>query len=245
MGGYASKKILVAAVSHWERPLSSHLTASSVEFYVGPPEVRPPTGKDAEILQLTEMKGQDYSGGNVIDRSRSAEYFQQCSLLIEQGGSLARSYSLHAASAMNDPSLVRCIINMDPTTIETRDVNNTTPLMVAAVAAAGRSTNQGYSLEQPVIDMLLAASVDKSAVTTNGQTAYGMFKSQREGYSQMLQAMCGRPVQSDSRLVPGLAQLEAKLIPPGGPTVADQSGGDSAKPGIINYGDEDMDDGDY
>ena len=62
----------------------------------------------------------------------------------------------------------------------------------------------------------------------------------------MLQAMCGRPVQSGSRLVPGLSQLETKLIPPGGPTVADQSGGDSAEPGIINYGDEDMDDdGDY
>ena len=62
----------------------------------------------------------------------------------------------------------------------------------------------------------------------------------------MMQAMMGRPVQSNSRLVPGLAQIEAKLMPPGGPTAADQSGGDSAEPGLINYGGEDMDDdGDY
>jgi len=248
MGGYASKKILVAARDHWESPLSSHVTASSVEFYVGPPDVRPPTGKDDAILQLTEKKCNDYtySSGNVIDRARSDEYIEECSRLVQEGGSLSRSHALHAACALNDPTIVQCIIDMDPSTIESRDVNNTTPLMMAAVAAAGRSTNQGYSSAQPVIDILLAANADKSAVTTNGQTACGMFKSQREGYSQMMQAMMGRPVQSNSRLVPGLAQLEAKLMPPGGPTAADQSGGDSAEPGLINYGDEDMDDdGDY
>jgi hypothetical protein len=108
--------------------------------------------------------------------------------------------------------------------------------MVAAVSAAGRSNNMGFSLDQPVIDILLAAGADKNATNSEGLTAYGMFQSAHNGYNRMMRALCGP--QPANTLIPGYAQLQAKLMPSTGPTLADLTGGDSGKPGLIHYDDE-------
>lgn len=44
-------------------------------------------------------------------------------------------------------------------------------------------------------------------------------------YTQMLQALTGSPLRSTQD--PGIAEIEAKLMPEGGPTTADLSGCDS------------------
>jgi hypothetical protein len=49
-------------------------------------------------------------------------------------------------------------------------------------------------------------------------------------------------VQSESStFIPGLAELDAKLMPPGGPTEADRIGAESLDPGLIAFREEDSD----
>ena len=252
--GGDSSRFLVAAYSNWEQPLKSHTEAAAVQFYVGPPEIRPPVGKDAEILQLTKrMCSESWGIAEITDiaaitarrsmetaagEDRASAYRADVLRLIREGGSLARSNALHAACALNDPSIVRCILQIDPTTLESRDVSNVTPLMIAAASAAGKSTINGFPRNQPVIDILIAAGADKGAVDSKGLTAYGTFKAYNKDSSQAVQAMMGRAVHTE-RGVPGLAELEARLMPPGGPTRADRSGGESSEQGFIDYTEED------
>eukprot|EP00579_Thalassiosira_antarctica_P000891 CAMPEP_0201876714 /NCGR_PEP_ID=MMETSP0902-20130614/8328_1 /ASSEMBLY_ACC=CAM_ASM_000551 /TAXON_ID=420261 /ORGANISM="Thalassiosira antarctica, Strain CCMP982" /LENGTH=466 /DNA_ID=CAMNT_0048404017 /DNA_START=38 /DNA_END=1436 /DNA_ORIENTATION=+ len=242
--GGNSDGFLVAAHGHFNRPLKSHSEAAAVQFYIAPPAIRPPLGKDAEILELTKRMCREENDATAAN-GRSFAYRADVSRLIREGGSLLRSNALHAACAINDSSIVRCILQMDPMTLEARDTHNATPLMIAAATAAGKSNINGFPRDQPVIDILVAAGARKGAVDSKNLTAYGTFKSYQKDYSQMMQALTGRPVQSESsRVIPGLAELESKLMPPraGGPgTVADQTGGDSSEPGFINYKEEDYD----
>ena len=252
-GGNAAR-FLVAACGHWTQPLKSHADAAAVQFYVAPPTPRPPTGKDAEILEVTKricrenmMSGvssmmiglQPLTRDGAVDMDRVSAYRTEVSRLVAEGGSLGRSNALHAACANRDPALVRCILEMDPTTLESRDISNCTPLMIAAATAAGMSNINGMPRDQPVIDLLIARGAQKGAVDLDGMTAYGTLKSMVEEYGQAMNAMMGRAVQTGPRTMPGLAELEAKLMPPGGPTAADRSGGASAESGFIDYKEED------
>ena len=249
-GGNAPR-FLVAAYEHWKQPLKSHAEAEAVQFYVAPPERRPPTGKDAEILEVTkricsENMMQGVSSAMIglprpavnDSADRAFAFRTKVTRLIQQGGSLARSNALHAACANRDAAIARCILQLDPSCLEARDIENSTPLIVAAAAAAGSANINGIP-SQPVIDVLLAAGAQKGAVDSDGLTAYGTLKSMHDKYGQAMQAMMGRPVSGGSRTTPGLAALEAKLMPPGGPTAADRAGGEGADAGYVDYGEED------
>ena len=256
-GGNAPR-FLVAAYEHWKQPLKSHAEAEAVQFYVAPPERRPPTGKDAEILEVTkricsENMMQGVSSAMIgLPRpavndpaDRASAFRTEATRLIQQGGSLARSNALHAACANRDVAIARCILQLDPSCLEARDIENMTPLIVAAAAAAGSANINGIP-SQPVIDVLLAAGAQKGAVDSAGLTAYGTLESMHDKFGQAMQAMMGRPVGGGSRTTPGLAALEAKLMPPGGPTAADRTGGEGADAGYVDYGAEDAEyDGDY
>jgi len=246
-------RFLVAAYGHWIEPLKSHADAVAVQFYVAPRTPRPPVGKDAEILEVTKRMCSSRMAGvssmmiglhpptrdGAADRDRASAYQTEIARLVAEGGSLARSNALHAACANKDPAIVRCILNMDPTTLESRDPSNSTPLMIAAATAAGMSNIDGMPRDQPVIDELIGRGAQKGAVNLDGMTAYGTLKSMVEEYGMAMNAMMGRAVQTGPRTMPGLAELEAKLIPPGGPTAADRSGGASAQSGFIDYKEED------
>jgi hypothetical protein len=170
------------------------------------------------------------------DETRISNYKTAVMLPIQQGGSLARATALHVACGRNDPSMVQCILQLDPSTLSSRDQDNVTPLMVAAISAAGRKNNMGFSLDQPVIDILLAAGADKNATNSDGLTAYGLFQSTLNEFTRMMRALCGQ--QPANTFIPGYAELQAKLKPSTGPTLADLTGGDSGKPGLIHYDDE-------
>ncbi|KAL7547283.1 hypothetical protein ACHAWF_010605 [Thalassiosira exigua] len=170
-------RFLVAACEHWKRPLKSHAEAAAIQFYSPPPETRPPTGKNAEILELTKKmcRGCESSDAHPstppyqerrLNQERSSAYKADVSRLIRDGGSLAQSHALHAACALNDPTIVQSILQLDPSALETRDVNNVTPLMMAAHVAAGKSNKNGYPKDQPVIDALIVVGADRGAVLT-------------------------------------------------------------------------------
>jgi hypothetical protein len=57
----------------------------------------------------------------------------------------------------------------------------------------------------------------------------------------MMSAMMGMATGSGA-VVPGPSYLEAELMPSGGPTAGDVSGGTSGEVGIIDYKDEDGED---
>lgn len=250
--GENATRFLVAAQDHWKQPIKSHAEAAAVEFYVAPPTPRPPTGKDAEILDVTKrlcseammqgvssrMIGLSVPVGDDPGEDRASAYRTEITPLIREGGSLARSNALHAACANRDFAIVQCILQMDRSCLEARDHGNMTPLMVAAAAAAGSANINGIPT-QPVIDLLLAAGAEKGAVDPNGLTAYGTLKSMKNQYSLAMQAMMGRPVRGASQSTPGLVQLEAKLMPHGGPTAADRTGGERAEAGYVDYSEED------
>ena len=237
-GGNAVR-FLVASYSHWTKPLKSHADAAAVKFYVIPPTQRPPTGNDALILDVTIRM----CGGELISSNTSdvGAYRMKVSRLEAEGGSLLRSNALHAAVANNSVTIVKCIIDMDPSTANSKDRAGCTPLMIAAARAAGMSTNSGIPREQPIIDLLLTTGAHKDTVDHRGMTAYGNLKQQLKEYDQMMSAMMGIATGSGA-VVPGLSHLEAKLMPSGGPTAGDVSGGTSGEVGIIDYKDEDGED---
>ena len=220
-------RFLVAAYEHWKQPLKSHAEVQAIQFYIEP-KIQRPTGKDAEILEVTRR---------MCSGLGASAFRTEVTPLIRAGGSLARSHALHAACANKDVEIARCILQLDPSCLEVRDEGDSTPLMVAAAIAPGSATSQGIP-NQPVIDLLLAAGAQKGAVNSNtGMTAYGTLKYEHYQSSIAIQAMTGMPVLGGSPNTPGLAELEAKLMPPGGPTIADRTGGKSKRPGIIHYDD--------
>ncbi|MGK3739698.1 MAG: hypothetical protein ACI90V_006545 [Bacillariaceae sp.] len=114
-------------------------------------------------------------------------------------------------------------------------------MTIAAARAAGMSTKSGIPREHPVIDLLLTAGTQKDAVDHRGMTAYGNLKQQLKEYDQMMSAMMGMATGglNSGAAVPGLSHLETKLMPSGGPTAGDISGGSSGEVGIIDYKDVD------
>ena len=229
--------IIVAASKHWKKPMKSHSRVAEVKFFTTDDrnfEVPTPVGKDAEILKLTkQMCREDTSV--ITGQERVSSYRAELSRLVSGGGSLAKSHALHAACAISDGFIVKCILEMNPAALESRDVHNVTPLMMAASVMAGKSNNSGFPSQHPVIDALLEAGADKDATDSDGLTAYGNFKSNHRNYQRSIQAMTGEAV-SDIR-VPGLDTLERKLMPSGGATDADRACGEGAERGYIEYED--------
>jgi len=227
--------IIIVAEKQWKSPLRSHSQATKVKFFT-PEEVKSPVGKDAEILTLTKrMCREDME--DVAGQKRASLYRIDVSCLLSGGGSLARSHALHAACAINDVFIAKCILEMDASTLESRDILNVTPLMMAASVMAGKANNQGFPRHHPIIDTLLEAGASTDAMDSDGLTAYGTFKSYHKRSQRNIQAMMGEAVSE--RRVPGIDTLERKLMPSGGPTAADQSCGEGVDQGYIHYDEED------
>ena len=110
---------------------------------------------------------------NVRNETRASAYKTVMSHYIRQGGSLVRSIALHVAIANNDASVAQCIIEMDPLTLAGRNQGNQTPLMTAAIVAAKSCNVEGYPRDPSIIDILIAAGADTSAIDSSGKTAYG------------------------------------------------------------------------
>lgn len=228
-------RFLVAAYGHWMEPLKSHAEAAAIQFLVAPPNLSPPIGKDIEILGIIERTCQAARNGTKV----SSSYQSEVNRLISQGGSLARTSALHVACANQNKGIVEYILRKDPSTVERRDETSSTPLVVAAASAAALGNVMGLSRDQPIIDLLLAAGARKDAVNSKGMTAYGTFVQVQKRMNDMLQTVVGRPGLGLARSTLVLSELKSKLMPPGGPGVADIPGGHGADKGFVDYSQED------
>ena len=154
---------------------------------------------------------------------------------IEEGGNLAHSNALHTACVFNNSQIATCTLALDRTTLDSRDHNDITPLMVAAETIAKKNNSvRGFpAAEHAVIDILLRAGANKDALNRDGMTAYGMFlKICRSNNATIYSGMGQQIPELDA--APGFDALREKLIPTGGPTNADLQGF-SDDVDLINY----------
>jgi hypothetical protein len=229
--GGSNARIIVASYQHWKEAMKSHDEAVAVTFCPPPPKL---TGNDRKILDTIKRKcGMAEYSASPNDSSPYQTLFTEIQLLCATTGSLVRSHALHAACANNALPVVNYILEHEPNTIESRDQNLSTPLMVAASSAAGRNTNSGIA-ETVVIDRLLAAGANKSLQDDAGMTAYGNFLAAKKEYEIMIIAMTGGNVRPRGNL-PSVQALETKLRPTEGPSPGDVSGGTGANTGFVDY----------
>jgi len=213
-------QLLVATYGHWTTPLRSQNEADEILFYYPPTKPSPPSGIDAKILKLTMST----CASEVTSSSEVSEYETKLFHLINSGGSLDKSHAIHAAIYNNNIAIMKCIIDIDSSTLESRDAGNYTPLMAAAINAARniKAPRDCLRTDQPIIDMLLAAGVKKDALSSVGKTAYGTLKAAVLERKDGLHAMMG--LEAWNGYVVGLDALEEKLMPPNGPSTADLNG---------------------
>lgn len=233
-----NERFVVASHGNWTRPLLSETQAAGIQFYVPQPKPPAPMGKDAEILKLVmKVAGESRFSEAPTSPAKIAQLRNDIGNLVHAGGSVSRSHAIHAACANNDKAVLDCLLELDPTIINSLDQENMTPLMIAAMSAAGRSTINGIP-ETRAIDILLAAGADKGKEDSFGMTAYGHFKSKTAGFDEMMNAMTGQSCTTNQSHASHLA-VERKLLPPLGPTTSDMNGGEGEEAGFMDYSRDD------
>lgn len=221
--GAPKNRILVASYGHFCAPLKTHEEALAVQFYTPPPPETNPVGKNGELFEYMKSACGDY-GVEITTIRTEIETF------LRSGATVADSNILHVACVENKPDIVELILQLDPTVID-RVEHGHTALMLAAVKASGSRARPGHE-DTRVLDLLLANGANKALQNRSGMTAYGLFDSGRKKFDIMIQAMMGQPVVPKA---PDRSQqfIMARLMPPGGPSPNDLTGGRHA--GIIDY----------
>ncbi|CAB9531490.1 unknown protein [Seminavis robusta] len=207
---------LVASGKHWSRDSArlSHEEAEAISFYK--PRVFPaPVGKDSELHQMIRE-----GGANIEHKVKS---------LISQGASVTRSLALHTAVANSNRKVVLLLLRLDR---EGFDPNGTTPLMLATREAANLPEDD----ETEILDILLAAGADRSAQNLEGKTAYGLLLDWRGDYWAMEHLGRGKNM-CFTVLKQQVSEEETaqKLLPPNGPSPADETGG--VMEGFVHFDD--------
>ena len=135
--------------------------------------------------------------------------------LVAAGATVDGACALHAAAANHrDDVLALLFAHARGGAVNFVDASGQTPLMVAAVAAAGSGSNCSPP-KTACVRTLLRHGADRGAVDPSGRTAYGQLRGAARGYADFSR-MFGM-----GRTGAEYAELERLLLPPGGPTDAD------------------------
>jgi len=147
-------RYLVASRKHWDIPvLLSHEDAEKMAIKFLSSKSK---GQEKKTIKLTVETGERLAYSLGRDRElQLMEYGSKVERLVAGGISLADSCVLHAASMINSEVLVDFWLRRDPSLIHARDLDGSTPLMMAAHNAAGRRNNAGIS-ECRILDKWLA-----------------------------------------------------------------------------------------
>eukprot|EP00978_Attheya_sp_CCMP212_P016274 scaffold42485_cov50-Attheya_sp.AAC.5 len=245
-------RILVAGVNHFEKDLKSEAevmpTTRALSRQLSNTKL---DGKDAEILSRVEtLVNRNYEismtrssmnlssvmiGAATYTRPQDCtdEYQlqilkQDLTIMVNSGGSIAKSTALHAACDKNSIKIVNLLLEMDAASTNTKDALGRTPLLVAAINATGRLSINGID-DTAVVDALLASGASKPDVDSVGMTAYGYFRKSSEISLSMTHYHHQHKI----------TDLEHKLYPPGGPRVMDFAKGLGGSSGFVDYRPED------
>ena len=238
--GGAQANILVASNQHWEKPLKSHTAVEEIQFCEPPQEVVSPEGIDADLFKFVKKECSNDAGHADQNQVRNKNKVRENLIrqFLSQGGSVVRSHALHAAVGNNCFEMVKLLLRIELDAINAFDEFGATPLMVAAISAAGRSSNDGIQ-DTRIIDLLLEAGATRELCDRSGMTAYGKYVDARKQYTLAIQTMMGMSVPSSSAPKhPSEERLMRILVPVNGPTEADLHGGEN-NPGLVEYSDDD------
>ncbi|KAL3928425.1 MAG: hypothetical protein SGBAC_012659 [Bacillariaceae sp.] len=228
------QRILVASTHH-TRLLKSLQEVSGIQL-ISVEDAQMPQGKNQELFQYLQSSLACVED----DHDPCRHILENVGRFLQEGATVQGSLIMHVAVANNSEPIVRFLLDRVPSAVNAREVNQCTPLMICAKTTAGKSTKSGVR-ETRVLDLLLTRGADKTLQDRKGMTAYGHYVRQRMEYDTMMSAMMGQGVQTQtvatySAKHPSERAVQAKLLPPNGPSASDLRGG--AMPGLIVYEDE-------
>ena len=195
--------ILFAVPSFLEIPMKSAKEAESTAV-LQPKTGSPPSGINKDLLELVQNKGTE----------------AQVSNLIKQGASIEASCAIHCCAYNRDMEELEILLRLTSPekAVNQPDESGLTPLALAAKAAVGALSRSVLSVPIEVCARLIEARADVSAVDAAGLTALGhMWKALRDArdFNACFGLDCVM-VAYDSD------ELEKLLMPPSGPTAADE-----------------------
>ena len=168
-------------------------------------EVPMPSGKDAELLELL-MTNRDGASPAVLARVDA---------LISKGARPTEAQALHCAAANSIHELFQPLIERGAD-VNGRGANGTTPLMIAAEAALGKTSMYNPTPSPQAVAMLIALGADKNLTERSGLTALGCFYRSVRSMNDFKAALTGGP---KTKVDPA---LKAMLMPHNGPSAADK-----------------------
>lgn len=164
--GGAPAKILVASKHHWmNSKFLSHLAAEEIQF-CKPPEIEERNDADEELFEYVKNQC------NGCDKKDPEKHIIES--LIAKGASLSRSGALHLAVGYNNLRMITFLVESYPLAINTFDPHGNTPLMIAAVRAAGRHTIDGIE-DTRILDFLVREGAYTDLCNKENMTAYGCY----------------------------------------------------------------------
>ena len=170
-------------------------------------------GADSAKLQ------EEFGGANAHAKfeeakaARKVGLYQQLDVLIDAGANIDRSHSLHCATAFKRIDLMCALLDRGAT-VNARDVNSMTPLMIAAGTLGDKAPGVP---DTRCLDELLGKGADRKLTEPHGRTALGMYRCQVKSTDDFRSALTDELRQGPNSVV------EAMLRPFGGPTLADES----------------------
>jgi hypothetical protein len=188
---------LVMALAGTMPPPQSNQGFASADSYLDPPTVHQPAAlaSAADILNIEA--------------------------LVARGASVKRSHALNCCAARGLVCYLDVLIRVgEPDAINARDEHQLTPLM----RAAGAQDNfLGRNIMPIMLDHLLRYGASKEATTTEGWSALGVFRAERQLYEDM--TTCESIFLGEFG-----SQIEDLLMPSNGPTLADDDAQDNSGP---------------
>lgn len=229
-------RVVVASCGHWslqgaKMPVMSHEEAQAVRFHV-PPFLLPPTGKDGEIL--LEVKLACAQGGQLSFQKLQSLAWRIYQLVME-GGSINRSNAVHVAVFNECDSLLLALFNMSESKhalANAKDDLGNTPLMVAALTAAGKLSRPSGTTQSCAISILLNLGADKAIQHHRGWTAYGFFVKMMTESAVKAAVEKGQRFRGVSNTANQIFEIKQLLRPSNGPTPNDVDGPGS---GFMDY----------
>jgi hypothetical protein len=158
---------------------------------------------------------------------------------LRRGADLGRATALHFAVAISFPIRILHELALRGADLNVKDHNGMTPLMIAAMKEPGQVSRFNPVMDSNTISALISLGADKAMTNDEGCTALGVFYQVSRSFLDF-QATFGIAREVPNRFDP---ILEALLMPPGGPTSADEAAKDHGENESNDRDDDDNDEG--
>lgn len=193
---------LFAVPSFLEHQMKSTNEAKMVEI-LEPKDLQPLSQINQDLLELVKNEGTE----------------AQISALLKKGASIEDSYAIHCCAYNRSLQQLEMLLRLVPSTekaVNRPDDCSLLPLMLAAKGACGSLSRDTLSVPTEVCARLIEARADVSAVDAAGLTALGHLRKALREVRDFNGCFGLIAMEHDGD------ELEKLLMPPSGPTAADE-----------------------